>query len=86
MQKPDASCVAGRESKGRATVESLAVGLEGGSAGKSAGCSLRGSGFKSKHPHHITVVPGDLTPPLVSMNTKDACGAQTSMHTNTHRH
>ena len=48
-------------------------GWRGGSAVKSTGCSSRGAGFNSQHPHggsepSVTPVPGDLDPPTPHMH------------------
>ena len=52
------------------------------SAVKSTGCSCRGPGFNSQHPHDnwqpsVTLVSGDLVPFLASTGTSHTCGTQT---------
>jgi len=52
------------------------------SAVKGTGCSCRGPGFDSQHPHDnwppsVTLVPGDLVPFPASTGTSRACGTQT---------
>jgi hypothetical protein len=56
---------------------------------KSTGCSSRGSGFKTQHPHGssqplVTPVQGILCPLLASVGSKHLCGAHTYMRQNTH--